>query len=267
MSQLPLISVITVSFNSEKTIGQTLQSLREQTSRNFESIVIDGGSTDKTMDIVASYNDVVTTSISEKDDGIYHAMNKGIALAKGKYIAFLNSDDFYFPDTIQSVTSFAERLDPDVIYGDMQKSRTIDHHLFTRIEKPNLDKMPKEMGIFHPATFVKREVFEQLGGFDLRFKLAADYHFLLRAYLKNFNFEYLEKTLVNFSIGGVSNFSCRSYAECITILTELNTGYADEMKRLYGKCKRKMLKQRIISGFIFVPLIRNLYMRRIKKHW
>lgn len=267
MNKPPIISVITVAYNSAATIGCTLESLRLQTDKRFESIVIDGGSKDATMDIVRSYPDVITKSISEPDLGIYDAMNKGITLAEGKYLAFLNSDDGYFPDTIASVIAFAEKHNPDIIYGDMQKQRQLGKDLFTRNEKPNLHKMPEEMGIFHPATFVKKSLFDQLGGYDLRFKLASDYHWLLRAYIAKADFQYLDKVLVKFSIGGVSNFSCESYRECIIILGELKTGHTENMRALYAKCRRKRIKQRILAQIVQFPIIKDLYLKKIKKRW
>lgn len=267
MKKAPIISIITVSYNSAATIGRTLESLRQQTDKRFESIVIDGGSKDGTMDIVKTDPDVVTKFISETDKGIYDAMNKGIALAEGKYLAFLNSDDAYFPDTIASVIAFGEKHNPDIIYGDMQKERQLEKELLTRIEKPNLHKMPETMGIFHPATFTKKELFDRFGGYDLRFKLAADYHWLLRAYLENIDFQYLDKVLVKFSVGGVSNFSCESYREAIQIQEELKTGTSENMRELYELCQRKMRKQRIIAKIAALPIIKALYRRQIKKRW
>lgn len=267
MNTKPYISIVTVAFNSAATIGRTLESLRLQTDKRFESIVIDGSSKDGTMEIVKSYSDVVSKSISEPDKGIYDAMNKGIALAEGKYIAFLNSDDAYFTDTVSSVIAFAERHNPEIIYGDMQKQRALGKELLTRNEKPNLHRMLETMGVFHPATFTKKEAFDRWGGFDLRFKLASDYHWLLRAYIEKVDFQYLDKILVKFSVGGVSNFSCESYRECIQIQEELNTGTSQNMHKLYGLCRKKMRKQRIIAKFVSLPFIRTLYLQQIKKRW
>ena len=262
-----LISIITVSYNSAVTIGRTLESLRQQTDKRFESIVIDGGSKDATMEIVKSYADVVIKFISEPDTGIYDAMNKGITLAEGKYLAFLNSDDAYYADTLTSVIAFAKKHNPDIIYGDIQKQRELGQELLTRNEKPDLHKMPETMGVFHPATFVKKELFDKWGGYDLRFKFAADYHWLLRAYVEKADFQYLNKVLVKFSVGGVSNFSCESYRECIIIQEEFHTGHADKMRELYEKCRRKMRKQQIIAVLVRLPIIRSLYLKRIKKRW
>lgn len=267
MNSRPFLSIITVAYNSASTIGRTLESLRQQTKKDFESIVIDGGSTDGTIEIVESFSDVVTKSVSEKDNGIYDAMNKGIAMAKGKYLAFLNSDDAYFPETVAQIIAFAENQNTEIIYGNMQKERQLGNELLTRIEKPNLQKMPETMGVFHPASFIKKEVFDRFGGYDLRFKLAADYHWFLRAYLEKVHFEYLDEVLVKFSVGGASNFSCETYREAIQIQEELNTGTADNMHLLYEKCLGKMRKQRIIAKFVGLPIIRDLYRKQIKKRW
>lgn len=267
MNNPPFISIITVAYNSAATIGRTLESLREQTNTNFESIVIDGGSSDDTMEIVQSFGDVVTTSLSESDEGIYDAMNKGIALAQGKYVAFLNSDDAYFPETVARVIAFAEKQNPDIIYGNMQKERLLGNEVLTRTEKPNLEIMPETMGVFHPATFTKKEIFDRMGGYDLRFKLAADYHWFLRAYLNKVEFAYLDDELVKFSVGGASNFSCETYREAIQIQQELNTGTAENMRKLYELCRRKMRKQRIIAKFVSLPIVRDLYRKQIKKRW
>lgn len=267
MSHRPFLSIITVSYNSAATIGRTLESLRQQTHKNFESILIDGGSSDATMEIVKSYEDVVTKSISEKDRGIYDAMNKGIALAEGKYLAFLNSDDAYFPETIARVIAFAEKQSAEIIYGNMQKERKLGNEILTRVEKPDLKKMPETMGIFHPATFVKKELFERFGGYDLRFKLAADYHWLLRAYLQKADFKYIDEVLVKFSVGGASNFSCDTYREAIQIQEELKTGTADTMRDLYKICLRKHNRQRMIAKLARLPILRNIYRRQIKKRW
>lgn len=275
MTNEPIISIITVAYNSSATIGRTLESLRQQTNKNFESIIIDGGSADKTMEIVKSYSDVVTKSISEKDNGIYDAMNKGIEMAEGKYLAFLNSDDSYFPETVAHVIAFAvhthaltgEKQNAEIIYGNMQKERKLGNETLTRIEKPNLLKMPETMGVFHPATFIKKEVFDRFGGYDLRFRLAADYHWFLRAYLEKVQFEYLDEVLVKFSVGGASNFSCETYREATLIQEELNTGNADNMRKLYEICRSKMRKQRIIAKFVGLPIIRDIYRKQIKKRW
>ena len=267
MTERPFLSVVTVSFNSAKTIDQTLDSLQKQTSKDFESIVIDGDSNDGTQEIVKSYGDLVTSFISEKDDGIYDAMNKGIEKARGLYLAFLNSDDAYFPETIEWVKAFAKSTEACIIYGNLQKERKLDGEILTRIEKPDLQLMPKTMGAFHPATFVRTELFEKFGTYDLRFKQAADYHWLLRAYMDKVPFDYLDKNLAKFRLGGVSSFSCDSYQEAAQIQKELQTGHHEEMQALYQKCLREAPQKKLLGKLSEWPLIGSVYRRRVKKRW
>lgn len=267
MTERPFLSVITVSFNSAKTIGDTLSSLKHQTSNDFESIVIDGGSTDGTQEIVESFGEMVTTFISEKDKGIYDAMNKGIKSARGQYFAFLNSDDAYFPETVEWVKAFAKDSDASIIYGNLQKERDLAGDVLTKIEKPSLELMPKTMGVFHPATFVKRALFKELGDYDLRFKQAADYHWFLRAYLAKADFQYLDKVLTRFSIGGVSNFSCETYREAAIFQKELATGHDAEMEKLHQLCLKKRKKNLLVAKLAEWPILRDIYRQQIKKRW
>ncbi|MEM9053513.1 MAG: hypothetical protein AAGC47_15775, partial [Bacteroidota bacterium] len=184
-----------------------------------------------------------------------------------EYVAFLNSDDAYFPKTIERVKAFAEKMDAHIIYGNLQKERPLGNEILTRTETPNLELMPKTMGVFHPATFVKRELFQSLGLYDLRFKQAADYQWLLRAYLGKVEFSYLDEVLVKFSLGGVSNHSCETYREAAIIQKELNTGHHEEMERLHQVCLSKKKKGEIISKVSEWPVIRNIYRSRVKKRW
>jgi len=267
MTERPFLSVVTVSFNSAKTIDQTLDSLQKQTSKDFESIVIDGDSNDGTQEIVKSYGDLVTSFISEKDDGIYDAMNKGIEKARGLYLAFLNSDDAYFPETIEWVKAFAKSTEACIIYGNLQKERKLDGEILTRIEKPDLQLMPKTMGVFHPATFVRTELFEKFGTYDLRFNQAADYHWLLRAYLNKTDFQYLDQALAKFSTDGVSNSSCETYREAAIIQKELGTGTHVEMEKLHELCLKKQKRNSLVAKLAEWPILRDIYRHQIKKRW
>lgn len=265
MSETPLVSVITVAFNSEATIGRTLKSLADQTNTDFESIVIDGASTDGTPEIVAKYDGIVSKYISEPDSGIYDAMNKGITLARGEYIAFLNSDDAYLAHTIDAISQAAGRA--DILYGNLRKERQLDGETLLRIEKPAIEKMPYTMGIFHPATFVTKRLFEKYGSYDLRFKLAADYHWLLRAYLDGNSFHHINRELAVFSTGGISNVSCESYREAAEIQREMNLSHYSKMLSEYDRCLSKAKKQRIIAMFARLPVFRTVYKSMVKKRW
>ncbi|MCH2213913.1 MAG: glycosyltransferase [Flavobacteriales bacterium] len=265
MPDRPFLSVITVSYNSAKTIGRTLQSLSDQTDKDFESIVIDGESVDSTLSIVRSFQDSIL--ISEADSGIYDAMNKGIAKARGKYVAFLNSDDSYLSETVEKVKAFALKTNAQIIYGNIQKERALGNEVLTRVETPNLELMPKTMGVFHPSTFVKRGLFKTLGIYDQRFKQAADYQWFLRAYLNKVEFRYLDEVLVKFSLGGVSNNSCETYREAAIIQKELNTGHHKEMEHLHQVCLSKQKRGELILKIASWPLVRKIYRRKIRKRW
>lgn len=261
------LSVVTVCLNSERTIGRTLQSLREQTDKRFESIVIDGGSTDGTLALIEEYKDVVTTLISEKDGGIYAAMNKGIAMAGGGHISFLNSDDAYLPHTVSAVAEAAEVAPKSILYGNMIKERELEGRILTRSETPDLSLMPRTMGLFHPATFTPTKLFRDFGPYDTRFSHAADYHWFLRAYLAGGEFHFIDRELAVFRLGGASTGSCVSYREAALIQKELRTGHHEEMERNYRHCRWKLLKSRMLGTAVKVPFLRDVYVKQVKKRW
>lgn len=174
-----ILTIVTVCYNSELTIRDTLESMCIQDLSEVEYIVVDGASTDRTLDIIKEYSDIVDVLISEKDYGIYDAMNKGGNSASGEYLAFLNSDDYYseglISDVIKSIKS--DRSDAIITQCDLVKENG-DLSQF----KNNLTKneLHYQIPFMHPSAFVKREIFKQLGGFDLQYKLAADCDFLQR---------------------------------------------------------------------------------------
>ncbi|RYG03115.1 MAG: glycosyltransferase, partial [Chitinophagaceae bacterium] len=198
--ETPLISVITASFNSASTIADTLASVKMQTYLAVEHLVIDGGSTDNTLSIVGNFPHV-TKCISEKDNGIYDAMNKGIILAKGGVIGILNSDDVYADREVLSKVAAAFR-DPEVfaVYGDLQ---------YVNSENPNKIVRYWRSGYFrprkfywgwmppHPTFFVRSSVYEKAGLFDLTLRSAADYELMLRILLKHkLKADYIPEVLV-----------------------------------------------------------------------
>jgi glycosyltransferase involved in cell wall biosynthesis len=211
------ISVITVCFNSKKTIVDTFESILNQTLKGgFEYIVIDGASTDGTLEIINSYKlkfkekGIDFTLVSEKDRGIYDAMNKGIKLACGNYIGLLNSDDFYELNTLDSIRTAAySNPDVDIFYGFLRVLMDDGEELqvFRYMYENYLGKIGSgcESGAQHPTCFVKKSLYERIGYFDLQYTTAADYDFLLRAKLMNAKFKSLDMILSNFRNNGVSN--------------------------------------------------------------
>lgn len=203
----PLISVITVAFNAETYLEETIQSVISQTYDNVEYIVIDGGSTDSTLDIIRKYESMIDYWVSEKDEGIYDAMNKGIRASQGQLLGIVNSDDFYEKDAC-SVVAEAYKNNPDLylVHGAM---RRID-------EKGNIDTIygSKEnfsellMAPFnHPACFFHIEFYKKYGIFDKQFSTASDYDLMLRFKRMNLKEMYVDKILSNFRKGGVTSQS------------------------------------------------------------
>jgi glycosyltransferase involved in cell wall biosynthesis len=207
------LSIITVVFNNEKTIKDAIESVLKQTYENIEYVVIDGNSSDKTVSIIREYENKLGFFNSEKDNGIYDAMNKGILVANGDVIGILNSDDLYQDDTvIQTVMNqFLQNPTLDIVYGDLVYVRSDDVNKIVRHWKSysyynsffeNGNVPP------HPSLFVRRSVYQKAGLFDLDFKLAADYEFMLRIFKKyNFNSKYINRVIVKMRLGGATNQS------------------------------------------------------------
>ena len=204
------ISIITATYNSAATVRDTLDSVSKQTYPNVEHLIIDGLSKDNSLEICRQYPHVSFIH-SEKDNGIYDAMNKGISLATGDIIGILNSDDFYTSDTVLEKVADAFRRGVDAVYGDLQyvhqentskvlrtwKSGTYHHRDFF------YGWMPP-----HPTFFVRREVYDRIGSFNTSLRSAADYEFMLRALLKHkMKAVYIPEILVKMRAGGVSNAS------------------------------------------------------------
>ncbi|MBB2841089.1 UNVERIFIED_ORG: glycosyltransferase involved in cell wall biosynthesis [Rhizobium etli] len=207
----PKISIITVVFNSEATIVDTIESVRAQNYPNMEYIVVDGLSKDRTLDRIHEHGDVITRLVSEKDFGIYDAMNKGIRLATGEVIGFINGDDFYMPGVLAKVAEAF--LDPglDACYGDLCYVRQNDISSVVRHWRSS----PFVPGAFeegwcppHPTFFVRREVYERHGLFDLDYRIAADVELMMRFLERHhINSNYLPGVMVTMRLGGTTNRS------------------------------------------------------------
>jgi glycosyltransferase involved in cell wall biosynthesis len=203
------ISIITACYNSAATIGDTLQTVSIQDYDNIEHIIVDGASTDNTLEIVG-YFPHVTKIVSEKDNGIYDAMNKGIALATGDVVGILNSDDVYTDrHVISKVMKEFEKNNTDVVYADLQYVKFHDLQKVTRTwHSGNFAKRKFYYGWMppHPTFFLRREVYEKIGDFNCSLRSAADYEFMLRVLLKNnFKARYIPEVLVKMRTGGMSN--------------------------------------------------------------
>jgi glycosyltransferase involved in cell wall biosynthesis len=207
-----LISIITCSFNSDTSIADALSSILNQNNINFEIISIDGNSLDNTNYIIANSLRYSDFHLSEKDNGIYDALNKGIINAKGDIIGILHSDDVFASDNVlKYVAEIFQNTNCDGVYGNLNfiKNGKIVRKWESRKFSPfllNNGWMPP-----HPTLFLKKEVFEKHGLYDTNFKIAADYDFILRIFKDDsLKFEYLPITITNMSIGGVSTSGFRN---------------------------------------------------------
>ena len=209
------ISIITVCRNAESTIETTVQSVMNQDYRNIEYILIDGKSSDKTVSIIEKYKNRISKLISEKDDGMYFALNKGIRLATGDVIGFLHADDFYANEKI--ISRVAKEMDSkkvDSIYGDLQYvSKENPQKIFRhwKSQPYNTSLFLKGWMPPHPTFFVKRKCYEQFGAFNTTFSIAADYELMLRFLYKNkISTSYIPEVLVKMRTGGISNVTFKS---------------------------------------------------------
>ncbi len=267
-NRTPTVSVITVCYNAASTIQRTIDSVAGQTDSDYEFIVIDGGSTDGTVEILKENDAVIDRWVSGPDGGIYDAMNRGAKRARGRYLAFLNADDRYLPHTVQRVKEVIDRGEEcDVIYGNMIKVRSLGDEVFEREERPDLGRMPKGMGIFHPAAFVKRTVFEAVGGYDTRYKLAADYALFLQLWKEGRSFRHVDAALAFFSLEGVSNAGCGTYREAVEIQKKYRTGTAGNTQRLLWKCRLKKFLRNTVFAAAGLTGTTGVLNRAVRRRW
>ncbi len=201
-----LVTIITVCYNSEKTIRDTICSVLNQTYDNIEYLIIDGASNDKTVAIANEYNDEFAKRgfsfkiISEPDNGLYDAMNKGINLANGELVGLINSDDWYENDAIEAIEMLYRETSFDICFGNVKTWN--EHEGF--VKKPRNRKFKTSRDFCHPGMFVKKDVYIEIGVYNDKF-FYADFDFWLRASRKNKYIEILNKVVSNFRLGGVSN--------------------------------------------------------------
>lgn len=199
------ISIVTVCYNSVETIERAIKSVIGQDYDDVEYIVIDGGSTDGTVDVIKKYEQNISYWISEEDGGIYDAMNKGIEHSTGDVIAFLNSDDWYEDNILGEIARRFKEPEMQILCGNIYS------HWKGRVERSHIDKEKIEqdirycMGYHHSAMFVRKKLFLQFGKFDTQFKIVADYDWLLRVYDGHINIIVVDKVFTNFSCGGISS--------------------------------------------------------------
>lgn len=251
-------SIITVCLNSAETISDTIESLRKQTYQNFEYIIIDGGSTDETLGIINRYKCMFKDRIlviSEKDGGLYDAMNKGIRKSSGDIIGIINSDDWYEIDTLERVKAAFEE-DVDIVTGELRiltfTKKEVAIWKNCNIEKNILYKMH----VNHPATFVRKDIYKEIGCFNLHYKLSADYDFICRAYINGKKFRKIDGVLSNMRLGGLTG-GMRDGGP-----SSLNNAFVSA-KEDYLLIKQNFKKDLKLRYYIKVVLLRLKQMKRL----
>ena len=216
----PLISVITVVLNGDKYLEKAILSINEQTYDNVEYIIIDGGSKDGTLDIIKKYEGLIDFWISEKDNGIYNAMNKGITLSKGDYIGFVGSDDYLYSNTLEELANVVKKKAIDYTVGAVDIVNNNGKIIEKILVLPNfLDKSRFifDMATHHLSFYVSRRIIDKVGNFDEAFNIRSDYDMsinVISASKNNFNFV---ESVGGFREGGISG-SYQSYFESYNIL-------------------------------------------------
>ena len=209
------ISIITSVYNNKKQIKQAIDSVLSQSYENIEYIIIDGASTDGTVDIIHSYGNKISKFISETDNGIYDGLNKGIQHATGDIIGFLHSDDFYLNNqVIQDIVNHFQENNCDGVYGNLiyvDKNNTNKIIRYWKSETFKYQNLKKGWMPPHPTFFIRREIYHQFGSFDTTFKIAADYNFMLKILAsKKIKACYLSQVLYVMRVGGASNKSLQN---------------------------------------------------------
>ena len=207
------VSIITITYNSQSTVEDTIKSVVNQNYPDVEYIIIDGKSRDNTLRIAEKYKERITKIISEKDKGLYDALNKGIRIATGEVIGLLHSDDLYADGHVLSkvMSKFKEDPSLEAVYADLVFVSRNDLNRVIRTWKPG----PYEEDSFlqgwmppHPTLFIRKEIYEKYGYFNIGFKLSADYELMLRFIHKHrIRLAYLPETIVRMRMGGISNTS------------------------------------------------------------
>ena len=227
----PIITIITVSYNAKSIIEETILSVINQTYPNIEYIVIDGGSTDGTIDIIKKYENKITQWISEPDKGIYDAMNKGINLATGEWINFMNcGDSFCNENTLELfINKIEDNNKYDIVYGNTIINCTIGKY---KVLPEKLENLSIHMPFCHQSTFVQTKL-AQKRPFDLQYKYVADYNFFYHAYQNRNTFKYIDLTIANYQID--EGYSASNMNKCIIEAHKINNKKLSTFNKLAFK--------------------------------
>ena len=249
----PLLSIITPCLNAKETIRQTIESVLQQGVNNVEYIIIDGGSTDGTLDIVNEYAESIAVIVSESDQGISDAFNKGIALANGEYIGIINADDYYQGGVFEKIISAStDNKKPDIIHGSLRYiGEDIDN--LTYVEQPNIERIWDYMSLFHPTMFIRKKVYQDIGNYRVDYHYAMDSEWVHRAIAKGVFFLEVPEVISSMRLGGCSHrYMRRSLAEF------RKSAVAHGSKNFWPNFY--FIRQLILQSLLNIPLVKEFFL-------
>ena len=235
--QKPTISLITINYNNAGGLRRTIESVKSLKCRDFEYIVTDGASADGSLDVINENSRFITKIITEKDNGIYDAINKGIKAAEGSLIGLVHSGDTILPDALTGLKELHKANPSSILYGALKTSR---NGVFDSVWGWNADLLPRQM-IPHLAAFVPKQVYTEYGYYDLNYKIAADYECFLRFYKKGVNFVFIDKIICDFDLNGISQRTSGAETEKEVIAIKQKYGVYKEPTKM--ETVKKAVKQ------------------------
>ncbi len=241
------VSIITVVYNGIAHLEQTIQSVLAQNYDNIEYIIIDGGSTDGTVELIKKYEDQIAYWVSEPDAGIYNAMNKGISKASGEIVGLINADDWYEENAIAIVVDTFEKKEADVIHGSMRIIKE-NGESFVKGVFTDISDLKKGMLLNHPTVFAKRSLYQKYGMFDTSYRIVADWERMMSWFLNDVQFIAVHKTLANFRMGGVSSAHLKkSFEEKHRVRKELAVYGTIDWYYMYDKIKSVLPAEKLLN--------------------
>lgn len=255
----PKISIITITYNSAKTVEEAIKSVVSQGYPNLEYLIIDGASKDDTLEIVNKYKDQIALIQSEPDKGISDAFNKGIKKAIGEIIGIINSDDILLPGALQTI---ADAYDPNI---DVYSGNVLfwnDSNGMTCISKPDIyfGKLKLQYGIAHPSRFIRKDAYERFGLYDIRFRYCMDSNLLCRFFLKGAKFIHIDQELTKFRMGATTADSIYKKKEDYRLFVQCYGGSDWDFKKIWAHAvfKYNMIKlSQLLFGNDFRYIIKN----------
>ncbi|TWR25209.1 glycosyltransferase [Mucilaginibacter pallidiroseus] len=228
---LPKVSIVTVVYNAVQTVEDTVLSVLNQTYPNIEYIVIDGGSTDGTLEVLNRYQDRITRFVSEPDKGIADGFNKGIALASGDWIGMINADDWYEPNAVELIMK-AVSVEDNVCCGNIM---LMGKNGYKRLKKSKVNRLNFGMYIMHPSCFIRKRVYNAIGNYNITLKIAMDFEMLMRIRAAGYQIKYINKLIANMRVGGASGNVWQMHKEEMAVMRLFLRGRSYSLSYIFKK--------------------------------